>query len=317
MTVAPVAMTARLGAVLTPVIGTLRLSAVATLLALFPAAAHAWGDDGHRIIGRAAEQLVSPQVAARVRAILATDDSGLVRDTSIAEEGTWADKYRDSDRQGARVRYNATGPWHYVDIEFDHPLLDEACYHFPALAAGQVASDGPARDCIAHKIEQFEVELAARDTPPRERLRAVQFLLHFVADLHQPLHASDDHDRGGNDKWIHGPIGRRADLHYYWDTWLVRQLGANNDATLEQVLALARGPERARWEWGTPRTWSWESFHLARDAVYAPLPARGSDGQFTLDATYLGPAQQVVRVQLARAAVRLALVLERSLGPQR
>lgn len=291
--------------------------ACAALLTLLPTLARAWGDDGHRIIGHVVEQLVSAPVRERMRAILAADDSGLTRDTSIAEETIWADKYRDSDRQGARVRYSATGPWHYVDIEFDHPDMDAACYHYPMLAAGQVASAGPAQDCITDKIEQFTAELAAGDTAPAERLRALQYLLHLVADLHQPLHASDDHDRGGNDKWINGPSTRRADLHFYWDTWLVWQLGADSDAVAAQVLSLARGPQRSRWEWGSPRVWAWESYHLARDAVYAPLPPRGADGRYTLDAGYLAPAQEVVRVQLARAAVRLALLLETALGPQR
>jgi hypothetical protein len=289
----------------------------ATALAGVPFSAHAWGDDGHRIVGHVVEQLVQPRVRERMRAILDTDTSGLTRDTSIAEETTWADKYRDSDRQDTRVGYAATGPWHYVDIELDAPDMNAACYFFPDPQPGQRASEGPARDCIVHKIEQFSAELSDSKTPPMEQLRALQYLLHFVADVHQPLHAGEDHDRGGNDKWIRGPVNRRADLHYYWDTWLVHQLGSQPEETVEQVLALARGPERASWERGGAREWAWESYRLARDAVYAPLPKPGSDGQYTLDAGYLDPAQAVVRIQLARASVRLALVLDRALGMRR
>jgi hypothetical protein len=62
-----------------------------------------------------------------------------------------------------------------------------------------------AKDCVTNKIAQFTDELRSTATSDAERLRALQFLLHLVGDLHQPLHAGEDHDRGGNDKWIVSP----------------------------------------------------------------------------------------------------------------
>ena len=274
----------------------------------------AWNDEGHRLIGRVALELLSPDVRDRARTILAADDSGLTKDGSVEEEATWADKYRESDRRTTHERYDATGPWHFIDIEIDAPDIDAACFGFPPLAAQSLATAGVARDCITNKIAQFQQELRAPSTTPAERLRALQFLLHLVGDLHQPLHAGEQHDRGGNDKWITAPVPRRVDLHYYWDTWLVRQLGANAEEGVAQVLALARGPQSDAWRRGSLRDWTLESFRVSRDEVYGPLPKPGDDGNYQLDEAYVARAIGVVRTQLARASVRLALVMQQALG---
>src|SRR6202035_2254805 len=131
--------------------------------------------------------------------MLAADTDNLTAH-DIADEATWADKYRDSDRKGAKERYLATRLWHFVDIELFKPDLDQACFGRPRLPDGTVASNGPAQACIVDKIEQFTAELADPGTNPEERLLALKFLLHLIGDLHQPLHAADDHDSGGNRK---------------------------------------------------------------------------------------------------------------------
>lgn len=55
----------------------------------------------------------------------------------------------------------------------------------------------------------------------------MQFLLHFIGDLHQPLYVSDEFDRGGNDKRASAEGLRAGNLHHYWDTEFVRMLGAD------------------------------------------------------------------------------------------
>jgi len=93
----------------------------------------------------------------------------------------WADKYRDSDRNGTGERYRRTRQWHFVDIEVDSPNLEQACHNHPRLPPGRPASRGPADACIVDKIDQFEAELANPETAPEERLVALKFLLHLVA----------------------------------------------------------------------------------------------------------------------------------------
>src|SRR5437879_1583264 len=89
----------------------------------------AWGDEGHMVVALVANHYITPEVRAKVEALLAKDDSGLTA-TDIASEATWADKYRDSDRKTTKQRYNQTHQWHFVDIEIDAGTLKEACFDF-------------------------------------------------------------------------------------------------------------------------------------------------------------------------------------------
>src|SRR4029077_9893052 len=157
--------------------------------------------------------------------LLAGDRSRLAPGTDIESEATWADKYRDSDRDSTRVRFNATRNWHFVDLEIDDPNLNTACFGQPPLPARQLASAGPAADCIVDKLKEFVAELGNARTSKKERLLALQFVLHFVGDLHQPLHASDGHDEGGNLKIVTGPGLSEGNLHTAWDVAFVLKLG--------------------------------------------------------------------------------------------
>jgi hypothetical protein len=89
--------------------------------------AHAWGDVGHRIVGLIAEHYLDPAVETQVDTIFSGDTTGPVPASDIADEATWADKYRDSDRNTTKVHYNATHNWHFVDIEISSPNIDAAC----------------------------------------------------------------------------------------------------------------------------------------------------------------------------------------------
>ena len=164
---------------------------------LLPRHAQAWGDEGHRIIALIAERYLDPTAHTQLDAMLGGDTDSLTPH-DIAGESMWADKYRDSDRNGSGERYRRTRQWHFVDIELDSPTLEQACHNHPRLPPGTLASRGPADACIVDKIDQFEAELANPETAPEERLVALRFLLHLVGEVHQPLHAADDHDAGGN-----------------------------------------------------------------------------------------------------------------------
>ena len=293
-----------------------KLSCLLSLCALLLSpAAHAWGDEGHEIIGLIAAHYLSAPVRARVQAMLAQDDSGLTSDRSIASEATWADRYRDSDRHGSRVRYEHTWRWHFVDLEVGaaHPDLARACYGEPPLPAGTPASAGPARDCVVDKIAQFSHELADPATAAPERLRALQFLLHLIGDLHQPLHASDDHDAGGNRVRVQWDGQAPGSLHQYWDTVFVQGLGADPRAVAAELIAHITPADRQAWARGDAQRWAWQSYELARSIAYGWLPAPDARGHYRLSSRYAARAEQVVALQLSRAGVRLAAQLNRDL----
>lgn len=281
-------------------------------LALPGRPACAWGDEGHEVVGLIAEHYLSRRARAAIRAMLAHDASGLTRDGGIAAESTWADHYRDSDRGGSESRYRATRAWHFIDLELEHADFAGACHGHPALPSGTAASQGPADDCITDKIEQFRRELADPATPAGERLVALQFILHLVGDVHQPLHASDDHDRGGNGVAVRLPGARGGSLHHYWDTVFVERLGRDSRLLARASIDAIGNADVRRWRGGGSARWARESYGVAKSCVYAPLPPPAADGVRVLTEAYAAGAAQCVRLQLQRAGVRLAALLNRS-----
>ena len=275
--------------------------------------AHSWGDEGHEVIGLIADHYLLPAVRSKVNAMLAADATHLTASTRIDSEATWADKFRDSDRNTTETRYRQTRNWHFVDLEMQGPDLYSACFGRRPLPRNTPASEGSAEDCVVDKIEQFAAELSASTATPEERRLALQFMLHLVGDLHQPLHASDDHDQGGNAKRVAAPGGYMNNLHHYWDTEFVARLGTDAATVAEQIIATITDAQRRLWSAGTAAEWAAESFSVGRTHTYGLLPAADASGHYEISAAYVADAVDVVREQMAKAGVRLAFVLNRDL----
>ena len=144
----------------------------------------------------------------------------------------------------------------------------------------------------------------------RERLQALKFLVHFVGDIHQPMHAAEGRDRGGNETWVR--LGRRwqpVSVHRLWDRHVVDPLVARGDPLrVGRVLAASVAPgDAAVWaEELSPAAWATESHLLAR-SVYRELQAfPASHGRILLPASYPESQRPRVEAALARAGVRLA-----------
>ena len=259
------------------------------------------------------ERFLDPAVREKVTAMIAADTDSLTAH-DIASEATWADRYRDSDRNGSRQHYEQTWRWHFVNIELEDPNLDAACVGHPPLPAGTIASNAPSQACIVDKVEQFAAELSNPRTDPEERIVALKFVLHLIGDLHQPLHAADDHDAGGNRKQVVAEGFRPGNLHQFWDVEFVERLGTDPRQVSDAIIAGISDEQRRAWSAGTVSDWTTEAFEVARHDAYGRLPAPNANGIYALDAGYVDAAVKDVRIQLARAGVRLALVLSKALG---
>ncbi len=276
-------------------------------------AARAWGEEGHEVVAAIALDFMAPAQKARLQALLASDDDPLTAHDPISV-ASWADRLRTGS--GHPVTFQHSRAWHFVDIDRHHPDLTQACRNFPPLSRDTLASAGPEEACVVAKIEQFSAELARyrqsgfqpADRP--EAVLALKFLIHLVGDLHQPLHAIDDHDHGGNEirvKWDHVHAGS---LHHYWDTVFIEHMDPD-PARLAQRLSARITPDNLReWQRGTPRAWAMESFATARSQAYDPLPPPDGKGHYALTDAYAQQAMAMIALQLEEAGVRLAKTLD-------
>jgi hypothetical protein len=273
-----------------------------------PTGAAAWGSEGHQIVAAIARHYLTPKVHNKVDRMLAADPDTLTAHDMLSE-ANWADRYRNSG-------HGQTGNWHFVDIELDHPDLKAACFNMPA--SGPLASQGPARDCIVSKIREFTRELADPATTAAERLLALKFLLHFVGDLHQPLHAADNHDKGGNCVPLNLGGPRQVNLHGYWDTVVVRELGDNAQSVAAALVGRITPGDKADWEKGGPPSWAAESYSIALTTAYTIGSKPGcvpDRAPISLPPGYDAAAREAAAVQLEKAGVRLAALLNYALDP--
>ena len=147
-----------------------------------------------------------------------------------------------------------------------------------------------------------------RRTPPK--IEALRFLIHFVGDLHQPLHAADRRDKGGNGLIVFMK-SRRTNLHRVWDEDLVEALGPDAGAVAGSIEAGLSPQDKARLAAGTPADWANESFSVAAKEIYARIPSRGP---VRLPRDYARRENAAVRLQLARAGIRLGDAAEPDLS---
>jgi hypothetical protein len=159
--------------------------------------------------------------------------------------------------------------------------------------------------------------LQDKDVPVREKVMALAFLTHFVGDLHQPLHAGDKGDLGGNrartDYGIYGP--ERLNLHSIMDGLLAERA----ITTPPPIVKLYSPEERAAESAGTVEDWSrenWQASHMAYAAAFdgdpcrADLPARGK-----LDDADIEKLVPMMQAQIKRGGLRLARLLDEAFGP--
>lgn len=272
------------------------------LLALVPAAAVAWVDEGHMVIVAIAWEDLTPHVQARVRALVALAPEERFRDPLSAS--TWPDY--DPDR--------ARRPWHYTNIHFRED--------------GRATANRPAKENVVWAIQQLEGRLAERRLDEKSRADALIHVLHFVGDIHQPLHtmardttAFPRGDRGGNEfkfKPIEGISTRGPvdNLHLLWDFGggLLENVSIPPDAKQEYDLrALARQIRKehprgslANVSEADPMRWAEEGFGLRR------LVYRLEEGR-EVPSTYLGTIKVESAKRLAFAGYRLADLLNRAL----
>ncbi|TKS53352.1 S1/P1 nuclease [Luteimonas yindakuii] len=262
--------------------------AIATLaagLVLASSPAHAWGPRGHRLVADIAEAGLQPQARAQVDALLEGET-----EPTLAGVANWADELRASDPDLGR----RSASWHYVNI------AEQGCDY-------DAGRDCRAGGCVVEAIRAQAAILADTTQPLEARRQALKFVVHFVGDVHQPMHAGYGHDRGGNDTQISQPDGTRdgrgTNLHSLWDSGLFRDMRESESAQLARLVGTA--PVAA--EAGDPASWAEGSCRVATtEGVYPPRPK--------IDGAYIATWRPVAERQIALGGARLAALLNDALS---
>ena len=253
----------------------------AAMLAIAAPAAQAWGPAGHRMIAELAQRELSPAARMQVAWLLGSHDAH-----ALAGIAGWADDLRHDPAR--RALGKRTARLHFINF------ASSDCHY-------RAARDCPDGQCVVAAIERYGRILGDPSRGRAERAQALRFLVHFVGDVHQPLHASPLGDRGGNRFQLQF-AGRGTNLHAIWDTPVPVRPGLG---WREQADRLAR-PSLPEGD-GTPSQWAEESCRVVRDGgIYPP--------RHRIDAAYPARHRPVAERRIRQAAARLAALLDRALG---
>jgi hypothetical protein len=258
---------------------------LATWLALVPLSqAAAWGPEGHSIVAEIAQRRLEPGPLQKIKKLLGGE-------ISLASIASWADDFR--------TEHPETTKWHFVDIPYERNTYD------PEVDCLQDAKEG---DCVINAIERARTALADCSKPEQDRREALMFLVHFVGDVHQPLHVAErNKDQGGNKVEV-SFFGETTNLHKLWDVGIITHRVYDWG---EYVRHLDRdwfpGRDIAAIDGGAPVDWALDAHKAAHDVAY-DFPDDGVIGE-----KYYEKALAVVDSQLALAGIRLARMLNETL----
>ncbi len=272
-----------------------RVLAALAVTALGAAPAAAYWEYGHQTVAKIAMLNVKPSTRARVRALLshaAELDTPECPARTPEQAAVWPDCVKKLGD-----RFKATFAWHYQDVNICAPFALP-----PECAEG---------NCVSAQITRDMATLEDRNAPRIERLKALIFLIHFMGDLHQPLHAGEKGDMGGNK--VHAAYGiyapPRLNLHSVWDGLLAERAISTPPSLVRRYSAA----EKARVQAGDVMDWSRESWKVAHDAVYGSAmadPCAPTPAKVTLDNATIERLIPVARLQVERGGLRLAKLLD-------
>ena len=251
-----------------------RAPIVLVLLLIAPSSVLAWGANGHRIVGRIAANHLTAEAAVAVASLIGPE--------SLDQAATWADDIRNDPNWQPPLKNPS--PWHYISIDDGETL--ETTVRSP---------DGD----VLEAIGRFSAVLRDPRATRQAKQEALRFVVHFVGDVHQPLHVGRRADRGGNDVKV-TLFGEETNLHSVWDSGLIE----SEKLSFSELSAFIDRPtlgEVRSWQGSTAADWVRES-KVVRDRVY-----KIGDGK--LGYQYAFDNMPLIKRRLLQGGVRLAGLL--------
>lgn len=238
-----------------------------------------WGASGHRVTAAVASEYLTPEARSRIADLLDGQSMVLV--------SNYADEIRSDER------YAEFSTWHYVNYPFDKTYADSGADKEPNLIRGlEFCMRKLSNSSVSRKDKQFYLKL----------------LIHFMGDLHQPLHLGRAEDKGGNTiglSWF----GDRSNLHRVWDSGMIDTYGMSYSELAENLPVISREEIDAICK-GSIREWA-EEIRKLTQKVYA-AQEKGDH----LGYAYMYQNFDLVRWQLLKGGLRLSTVLNRIFDPE-
>jgi hypothetical protein len=235
-----------------------------------------WGGTGHKTVAKIAENHLTANTKLNVDALLAGQ--------SMADVASWADGLRNDPN------YSNTSSWHYINA----PLgLSYEEFSKTVKAQGSTNVYGALLKC--------EDDIRSQTTTVQQKTDALKFIIHFVGDMHQPMHVSRAEDKGGNSIQMQFD-GKGTNLHSLWDSGLINK----KSETFEQMAVgydNATPQEIAAWQSTDPIRWAYESYEISAK-LYAEAEKDNKPGD-----AYYQQYLPVVQQRIEMAGIRLAGVL--------
>jgi hypothetical protein len=258
---------------------------IASIFLFCTSQAFAWGQEGHRLIGQAAFELLDDEAREQVLELLGNPSPDALAD-ELSSACNWPDRVRD------QAGWKWTSPLHYVNIPRHASEYDRE-------------RDCPDGRCVTEGVLDFANQLSYEQLEPEKRWQAFAFVCHLVADLHQPLHAGFRDDRGGNTVDIEYQ-GREWNLHQFWDGVVVRERLQDEEQMLGRLVEAGRARASRDFDVSKPKSWTEESHALAVSHAYPD--------SHVIDAAFADRSWKTTLECWERAAGRLAQVLNAVLG---
>ena len=254
------------------------LISTALVCSLVSSSVLAWGQVGHRVTGKIAEQYLTPEAKAAFAELFPME--------SLAEVSSYADENRSNP---APFWQKEAGPYHYVTVP------DGKHYH-------EVGA--PKQGDSYTALNKFRAIVLDDTKSIAERRRALHFIVHIIGDLHQPLHVGNGTDKGGNDVKL-SFFWSNSNLHRVWDSGLIDRLQLSYTEWYDWLSVKITDEQAKRWMEPDPLVWIAESAML-RDGVY---PQVEDNKKIRLSWDYLYAHKPTIKRRLSQGGVRIAAYL--------
>ena len=254
---------------------------LACFLFFIPSHSIAWGVIGHRVTGKIAERYLTVKAKKEIRALLGQE--------TVSMASNWADFIKSDSN------YNYLSTWHYINLP---PNLSE-------LQINEYLKKDSGTDLFT-KLNFLIRQLKNKSVVRTDKIMYLKLLIHFVGDIHQPMHTAHAEDRGGNTVKVFW-FSTATNLHRVWDEHLIefQQLSYTEYA---DALGFSSPAQTIRWQKQPLNEWVYESYQIS-EQLYKEVHPNDKLGY-----EYNFHHLKIMNQQLLKGGIRLAGMLNRLFG---